>query len=275
MVIGLSPISASLSAVTLPNEAVASQNKLVEVIPPSVESSSSSKNQSAANGQDLAGSNQNTKTSELREQIFSPRSASDASSSDESPEDARAESQSANKSDAKSLEAQATQDRATIQNLASIDRKVKAHEQAHASVGGTFAGAPSFTYKTGPNGVRYAVAGEVPIDTSPASSPEATVRKAEQVARAALAPADPSPTDRRIASSAQALASKARIEIAQLVANRLSSTKTSNQPNINGDNTENSDPTLESNSSYSSSRLFAALATDATDQVGGQISASA
>ena len=59
--------------------------------------------------------------------------------------------------------------------------------------------------------MRYAVAGEVPINISAVpGNPQATLRNAEQVQRAALAPADPSPVDRRVASSAQALASKAR-----------------------------------------------------------------
>ncbi|MFT2111605.1 putative metalloprotease CJM1_0395 family protein [Marinomonas sp. 2405UD68-3] len=96
------------------------------------------------------------------------------------------------------------------------DREVKIHEQAHASVGGQFAGSPSYTYEKGPDGQSYAVAGEVPIDVSPiAGDPQATISKMEQVYRAALAPVEPSSADRRIASDAQSKISEARAEIVQ------------------------------------------------------------
>ena len=165
-------------------------------------------------------------------------------------------------------------EQATIRELAAIDRKVKAHEQAHASVGGVYAGSPSFTYKTGPNGVRYAVGGEVPIDISAVpGNPQATLRKAEQVRRAALAPADPSPTDRRVAATAQAIATKARFEIARLRAEQ-------GQGGANGvtiNDGRDDEQALETggNNSFTATKLFAALATDATEQVGGQVNASA
>ena len=80
-----------------------------------------------------------------------------------------------------------------VRRLRAIDRKVRAHELAHMSVGGQYAGAPHYTYVRGPDGQLYAVAGEVPIDVSPEKDPEATVKKMQQVIAAALAPADPSP----------------------------------------------------------------------------------
>jgi hypothetical protein len=56
----------------------------------------------------------------------------------------------------------------------------------------------------------------VPIDLSPiAGNPQATAQKAETIQRAALAPADPSGPDRRVAAQAAALATKARQEVAQ------------------------------------------------------------
>ena len=114
---------------------------------------------------------------------------------------------------------QQQQDRALIRSLQARDREVRAHEQAHASVGGAFAGAASFTYKRGPDGVLYAVGGEVPIDISPVpGDPGATARKAEQVRRAALAPRDPSSVDRRVALRAQAIERDARQAIAELAA---------------------------------------------------------
>jgi hypothetical protein len=61
----------------------------------------------------------------------------------------------------------------------------------------------------------YAVGGDVSIDVSPGSTPEETVAKAEQIRRAALAPAEPSGPDRAIAAKAAQMAAKARMEVAQ------------------------------------------------------------
>lgn len=101
-----------------------------------------------------------------------------------------------------------------LRELEARDAEVRAHEQAHASVGGQYAGAPSFSYQTGPNGVKYAVGGEVPISLpSSSGNPEQTIRAAEQVRRAALAPVDPSGQDRRIAASASQVSQSARAEV--------------------------------------------------------------
>lgn len=102
-----------------------------------------------------------------------------------------------------------------VQNLKSRDREVKAHEQAHATVGGQYVtSGPNYEYKTGPDNQRYAVAGNVGIDSSEVpNNPEATIKKAQIVKRAALAPADPSSSDRAVASKASAMESKARMEL--------------------------------------------------------------
>lgn len=106
------------------------------------------------------------------------------------------------------------QELAQIRDLAARDREVRAHEQAHAAIGGQFASAPSYTFERGPDGRLYAVAGEVQIDTSPVpNDPQATLEKAETVQRAALGVAEPSPADRAVAAEAQALAADARAEI--------------------------------------------------------------
>lgn len=94
---------------------------------------------------------------------------------------------------------------AEIQQLKNRDSDVRAHEMAHLSVAGRYAtGGASFTYQTGPDGARYAIGGEVPIDISSESTPEATIQKMETIKKAALAPADPSSADRRIAAEAAA-----------------------------------------------------------------------
>lgn len=103
-----------------------------------------------------------------------------------------------------------------IDILAARDREVRAHEQAHAAVAGQYAGSPSYTYQRGPDGVSYAVGGEVSIDTSPIpGDPEATIRKAQQLQRAASAPADPSGQDRQVAAQAAQLEQRARAELQQ------------------------------------------------------------
>lgn len=101
-----------------------------------------------------------------------------------------------------------------IQQLKARDREVRAHEAAHAAVGGQYAGAANFTYERGPDGQSYAIGGEVSISVSPESNPEATIRKMEVVIRAALAPAEPSSQDRQVARSAQATKMQAQAELA-------------------------------------------------------------
>jgi hypothetical protein len=112
---------------------------------------------------------------------------------------------------------QLLQEQLEIADLVSRDREVRAHEQAHASIGGAHAGAPTYTFKRGPDGKSYAVGGEVSIDTSPVpGDPEATLRKMELVQRAALAPAEPSAQDLRVAAEAAAQATQARGELGEL-----------------------------------------------------------
>ncbi len=108
---------------------------------------------------------------------------------------------------------QLEQEQQEIQRLAARDREVRAHEQAHAAVGGQYAGAAQFQYERGPDGVRYAVSGEVPIDVGREATPEATIAKAQIVKRAALAPAEPSPQDRRVAAEASRMETEARKEL--------------------------------------------------------------
>lgn len=103
-----------------------------------------------------------------------------------------------------------------VSRLKARDTQVRQHEQAHlsASAGLNVSGA-SFTYQKGPNGVNYAVAGDVKIDTSPGRTPEETLARAEKIAGAALAPADPSPVDRSVAAKAENMAQQARVELMQ------------------------------------------------------------
>lgn len=116
-----------------------------------------------------------------------------------------------------SVAALSKEEQRQVQALKERDREVRAHEAAHRSAGGQHVrGGVSFTYQSGPDGNRYAIGGEVSIDASPvAGDPVATLQKAEQVRRAALAPADPSPQDQAVAAQASQMASDARAQIQQ------------------------------------------------------------
>ena len=117
--------------------------------------------------------------------------------------------------DPKEMEAAAQRRLAALKRR---DSEVRRHEQAHlAAAGGYARSGASFQYVTGPDGKRYAVGGEVTIDVSSVpGDPEATIRKAQIVRRAALAPASPSPQDRRVAHDASKMELKARQELARL-----------------------------------------------------------
>jgi hypothetical protein len=99
------------------------------------------------------------------------------------------------------------------EKLKKIEQEVKAHERAHMAAGsGLVMGGASYVYQRGPDGKMYAVGGEVKIDTSRENDPEATIRKMQNVRRAALAPAQPSATDRSVAAQASQIEAQARIE---------------------------------------------------------------
>lgn len=100
-----------------------------------------------------------------------------------------------------------------LAELKRVDANVRAHEQAHlAAAGGLAKGGASFSYRKGPDGLNYAVGGEVQIDTSPGATPQETMTKMVKVRAAALAPADPSPQDRKVAAAAASVMGRARQE---------------------------------------------------------------
>lgn len=106
-----------------------------------------------------------------------------------------------------------------IQRLRLIEQKVKAHEMAHKAVGGQYVGSVHYSYTLGPDGRLYITGGEVSIDMSEGKNPEETIRKMQMVRAAALAPADPSPQDYRVAMQATLKDMKARLEL-QMQKNR-------------------------------------------------------
>lgn len=144
-----------------------------------------------------------------------------------------------------------------IDELKARDREVKTHEQAHIAAGGSYVkGGATYDYQTGPDGKQYAVGGSVNIDTSPVDGdPEATIAKAQVVIKAALAPAEPSGQDQKVASAARQMMSEARKELTS-----------QNNAEINADtntDTENTTGSVEE-SSDTSNKETAAVNTDSS-----------
>ena len=144
-----------------------------------------------------------------------------------------------------------------IDELKARDREVKTHEQAHIAAGGSYVkGGATYDYQTGPDGKQYAVGGSVNIDTSPVDGdPEATIAKAQIVIKAALAPAEPSGQDQKVASAARQMMNEARKELTS-----------QNNAEINADtntDTENTTGSVEE-SSDTSNKETAAVNTDSS-----------
>lgn len=118
--------------------------------------------------------------------------------------------------DLKSAPGQLTdEEKRVVAKLKQREAEVLAHEQAHKMAGGAHAGTPSYTTTQGPDGRRYITGGEVSIDVSAENDPESTIRKMEQIKRAAMAPTDPSAQDRAVAQQAEAIKAQAEAELAQ------------------------------------------------------------
>ncbi len=130
---------------------------------------------------------------------------------DDKSESANAKSE--NNSDTTQL---SVEDLKIVDDLKRRDSEVRAHEAAHVSAaGGLASGSASFAYQEGPDGMKYAVSGEVQVDTSRGRSPEETLVKAQRIRAAALAPRDPSAQDQAVASQANEMATGARTDIVQ------------------------------------------------------------
>jgi len=143
----------------------------------------------------------NGKETETQQAIAGREEEPSSSDQQSSSEQESAAGQQSAQSEQTEQQAQAEQQE--LRELQARDQEVRTHEQAHAMVGGRYAGTPSYEYQQGPDGRRYAVGGEVQIDLAPiAGDPPATIQKMQQVKAAALAPAEPSSADRSIAAEA-------------------------------------------------------------------------
>ena len=124
---------------------------------------------------------------------------------------------------------------AQLSKLKARDLEVRQHEAAHLAVaGGLATSGPSYTYHKGPDGVNYAIGGEVGIDTSPGRTPQETIERAQRVQAAALAPAEPSGPDLAVAAQAQQLEAQARSELALQRAAQLNQTYTDGKRSNSG-----------------------------------------
>lgn len=142
----------------------------------------------------------------MRDPMAGKRSEASGEARDTSPEDAKGGS---------GPEGDLTEEeKAQVAELKRRDAEVRAHEQAHlAASGGMARGGASYDFQKGPDGRSYAVGGEVQIAMKSGRTPEETIRNAEQVRAAALAPADPSGVDQQTAAAAARMAQEARQEL--------------------------------------------------------------
>ena len=106
------------------------------------------------------------------------------------------------------------QEQQEVSELKMTDAEVRAHENAHkAAAAGLTSSAPNYEYETGPDGRKYAVAGDVNVSYQHSEDPEVNLRNAQQLKASALAPADPSSQDRKVAAQADREIAQARQEI--------------------------------------------------------------
>ncbi|MEL6716717.1 MAG: putative metalloprotease CJM1_0395 family protein, partial [Planctomycetota bacterium] len=97
-----------------------------------------------------------------------------------------------------------------VRELQARDKEVRAHEEAHKAAAGDLAlGGPTYEYDKGPDGRDYAVGGEVQIALKEGETPEETADNARRARRAALAPAEPSSQDLKVAAEAAQMEAEA------------------------------------------------------------------
>lgn len=159
--------------------------------------------------------NNPTYTDELKNRGTELKQAVEGRSQERDPE-GRSDQGSSGQSGSGRDEQQSASEQRKLDELKKRDVEVRAHEQAHAGVGGNLAASPSYEFQVGPDGRQYAVGGEVNIDLAVVpGDPQATIVKMQKVKAAALAPADPSSADRRVAAEATQRVLQAQAELAQ------------------------------------------------------------
>ena len=139
-----------------------------------------------------------------------------------------------------------------VSELQAADTNVRAHEAAHMAAGGGLTSPASYTYERGPDNKMYAVAGEVGISTGEGNTPQESLNKAQTIRRAALAPADPSPQDLKVAAQAASMEMSARAEIMQEKMAKNSQNPNNSNETSAGNSTVNSNVNSNTNSAGNS-----------------------
>ncbi len=210
--------SININTANVYTETARRDNQLREVIPPAAANTAGStenKAQSDAEKAKLPG-NSDSSTYTASGKIADNKTIEQREgNADSDQDDAEQEKQQAAEEVSEQEELQLEQEQQQIKELKARDTEVRTHEQAHAAVGGQYAGSPSYEYQRGPDGTNYAVGGEVPIDVGIINGdPQATIDKMQTVRAAALAPAEPSGADRAIAADATQKMAAAQAELA-------------------------------------------------------------
>lgn len=167
------------------------------------------KSDNSAVAQDLASPREALQTGET----LAGGNATNSAPSGEAEESFESDNQTPLRDNAQAQGTVSSEDKALVEQLKKRDREVRLHELAHQAVGGQHAGSATFEYQRGPDGRNYAVGGEVSINITPTDSPEETLEKAKQIRAAALAPAQPSAQDRRVALEAEQMIADAQREM--------------------------------------------------------------
>ncbi|MCL7929651.1 putative metalloprotease CJM1_0395 family protein [Halomonas llamarensis] len=152
-----------------------------------------------------------------------------------------------------------------LEQLKRIDQEVRQHERAHEVAGGAYTGSASYEYESGPDGERYAVAGEVPIDYGPVpGDPQATIDKMQTVISAALALAEPSSKDRQVASQARQYMLEAKLEAA-MQQSEMNNARTAGAESNRDESVDATGATAQTDSAPSANESADAIAVMAPD----------
>lgn len=131
----------------------------------------------------------------------------------------------------------------TVRELQRIETSVQAHEAAHMAAGGSLAGGASYGYTQGPDGKMYITSGEVPISMPSSDDPNQNIAYARQVAAAAMAPADPSPQDYKVAAQAAQMEMRARMDLSAKNAEEMQARTQEQKAQNEQQNTQNTQNT--------------------------------
>lgn len=165
---------------------------------------------------DVFAKNDNQLEKQAQEEASQKQQAVAAEQAKQQQSQAQSQAQQAQEQVKQAQEKAQAQQQQQVDSLKARDSEVKAHEHAHATVGGQYAQSPSFKYEKGADGQRYATDGEVQIDVSAVGGdPLATINKMKQVYAAAMAPVDPSSADIRVAAEALQKLNEAKVKLAE------------------------------------------------------------